>query len=376
MTRYCFDSPDPEHTLAAATDLGRAIGEDGLAIALIGPLGSGKTLFVKGLAEGLGADPRLVSSPTFVIAQQVPIVRDAEAGRGPHVLHHVDLYRLESETELESMGFFDLFEAGAVLAVEWADRFPGALGPERLDIEWDGAVARSEGRPGRTLTVTAHGDAAESVLADWQRRQERRDRLGGAQGAADRGEPEPGGAASGGGSREGGGGSGGISARRAGIWALWLAGLAGMTGSGVGDAADEVCTHPVAVSEDVWGTDEVRCVQPSEAREDSGRGPGMPPNPEAQSFPVGVGGLLFGRPMDLATVTAPELEALPGIGPSRAEAILAARREAPFESAASLQRVHGIGARTATRLSTWLSASDEGALHEPRAESKRGGPRG
>lgn len=375
MTRYCFDSPDPEHTLAAAADLGRAIGEDGLAIALVGPLGSGKTLFVKGLAEGLGADPRLVSSPTFVIAQQVPIVRDADSGRGPHLLHHVDLYRLESEAELESMGFFDLFDVGAVLAVEWADRFPGALGPERLDIEWDGAVARAEGRPGRTLTVTAHGPDAEAVLADWQRRQARRQKLGAAAGAAtpatEDGEP--------GGSSTGVGGAG-RGAGRAGVWALLAAGLAGLAGADLLGAAPEVCEHPVALSEDAWGTDQVRCLHFADAPEGADSilataATAADPSRSAWAEPVGVGGLLFGRRMDLATVTARQLEALPGIGPARAEAILESRRQAPFDSAAALQRVHGIGPRTAKRLSQWLSAVDD-PPHADRGEPERGGPRG
>ncbi len=89
MKTWFFDSPDPEHTFACGADLGRSIGRDGLVIALVGPLGAGKTVFVKGLADGLGIDARLVSSPTFVIAQQYPIPV------GPEALHHVDLYRLE-----------------------------------------------------------------------------------------------------------------------------------------------------------------------------------------------------------------------------------------------------------------------------------------
>jgi len=132
MQTWIFDSPDAVHTIEAGAELGRSIGASGLAIALIGPLGAGKTVFVKGLATGLGIDPRVVSSPTFVIAQQYVLPS------GPETLHHVDLYRLESSMELESIGFYDMLAPGQVAAVEWADRFPEVLGHEYLSIEFEG----------------------------------------------------------------------------------------------------------------------------------------------------------------------------------------------------------------------------------------------
>ncbi|MFP6655824.1 MAG: tRNA (adenosine(37)-N6)-threonylcarbamoyltransferase complex ATPase subunit type 1 TsaE, partial [Myxococcota bacterium] len=73
MQSWFFDSLNAEQTLACGAALGRAIGVEGIALALSGPLGAGKTVFVKGLAEGLGVDPRSVSSPTFVLAQQYAI---------------------------------------------------------------------------------------------------------------------------------------------------------------------------------------------------------------------------------------------------------------------------------------------------------------
>ena len=76
VASWTFVSRDPEETRAIARELGRAVGSDGAVLALIGPLGSGKTVFVKGLAEGLGVDPRGVSSPTFVIAQQYAVPED------------------------------------------------------------------------------------------------------------------------------------------------------------------------------------------------------------------------------------------------------------------------------------------------------------
>ena len=190
MTPWTFVSRDPEETFAAGRELGRAIGSDGVVIALIGPLGAGKTVFVKGLAEGLGLDPRRVSSPTFVIAQQYPL------SEGPEVLHHVDLYRLEVEQELEDLGFDDLLAPGAVLAVEWADRFPQILGRDRLAIEFEGpSASEAEGTdaatdrpsgPGRRAAVSASGRTATQVAADWMERLERRTEGRGADGGFER----------------------------------------------------------------------------------------------------------------------------------------------------------------------------------------------
>ncbi len=129
-------------------------------VALEGPLGAGKTAFVKGLAEGVGLDPAGVSSPTFVIASEYP-ARD-----GPR-LAHVDLYRIESRAELESAGFLDLLEPGTLVAVEWADRFPEALPPDRLAIRIerpDGAGAPTH----RVLDAVALGAVARSALERWR----------------------------------------------------------------------------------------------------------------------------------------------------------------------------------------------------------------
>jgi len=151
-----------EATRAAARALAAAIGPDGLVLGLVGPLGAGKTAFVKGLAEGLGIDPASVSSPTFVIANQY-------RGRD-HSLAHVDLYRLESGAELDDAGFRDLLEPGAVVAVEWADRLPDALPADRLELR----IERGEGAGGgagdsRIFTAGATRRGARAVLEAWRK---------------------------------------------------------------------------------------------------------------------------------------------------------------------------------------------------------------
>jgi tRNA threonylcarbamoyladenosine biosynthesis protein TsaE len=311
---WSFDSPDPDTTRHLASLLGRSIGERGLVIGLVGPLGAGKTVFVKGLAEGLGVEPSSVSSPTFVIAQQYPV--PAAQTPGPHVLHHVDLYRLESEDELDAIGFSDLFDVGSVMAAEWSDRFPGVLGPERLEIELEGpSLAEETTKRGRRAQVRAYGEVAEAALEDWVERAERASR-----------------------SRPGSGTEGmGLSPQRRAVGLLCLSlALAGVVRLETSNTYS-VCLDPVSTEEDALGTLRVDC---------RSGGAGAAPN--------GIGGLLFGMPMPLASVSVLQLEALPGIGPSRARAIVEARREAPFERLGDLERISGIGPKTVDALSAWL----------------------
>jgi tRNA threonylcarbamoyladenosine biosynthesis protein TsaE len=155
-----WTSPSPEATHEAARRLAAAIDASGLVIGLDGPLGAGKTAFVKGLAEGLGLDPAQVASPTFVIVSEYATPRGLR-------LAHVDCLRVESEAELEAAGFLDLLVPGVVLAVEWSERFPHALPADRLELR----IAREVG-PGaasrRELNAVAFGPTARAALARWQ----------------------------------------------------------------------------------------------------------------------------------------------------------------------------------------------------------------
>ncbi len=148
-----------EDTLAAGRCLGRVTGDGGLVLALAGSLGAGKTVFVKGLAAGLGIDPDRVASPTFVLCHEYA----APEGR---TLAHVDLYRVNGVQELEEAGFLDLQEPGALLAVEWGDRFPEALPRDRLEIR----LSRlAESPDERNLTAMARGPYSQGVLDRWAR---------------------------------------------------------------------------------------------------------------------------------------------------------------------------------------------------------------
>jgi tRNA threonylcarbamoyladenosine biosynthesis protein TsaE len=114
-----YNSNSHDETVA----LGRRIGgqlRGGEVIALIGPLGSGKTHLVKGIAAGLDAGAAsVVTSPTFVLVNEYPGARLE--------IYHVDAYRLESLRELQMLGFDDLCHPGSVVLVEWADKVEPAL---------------------------------------------------------------------------------------------------------------------------------------------------------------------------------------------------------------------------------------------------------
>ncbi len=107
-------------TRALGRELAEGIAADA-TLSLEGPLGAGKTCFVQGLAEGLGIDPAMVSSPTFTLVHEYP------GGRLP--LAHFDLYRLSSEQELAGLGYEEYFQPPGIRAIEWGDKFPGALPP-------------------------------------------------------------------------------------------------------------------------------------------------------------------------------------------------------------------------------------------------------
>lgn len=145
-----LESGSAERTREIGAALG-ALLRVGDVVALVGPLGAGKTMLVKGVAAGAGVgDTRRVTSPTFVLVNEYD---------GRTRLFHVDAYRLGGEREFEALGADEFAGQGAVL-IEWADRVAGSLPLDSLRIEIDVAGADS-----RILRCTAAGGRGGELLA-------------------------------------------------------------------------------------------------------------------------------------------------------------------------------------------------------------------
>ncbi len=118
----------PEETEAVGASLGRALEADRQLptfIAMYGDLGVGKTAFVRGLASVL-APGRVVKSPTFALVHEHRV-------RGKRPLFHFDLYRIDSEDDLYSIGYDDYLDVG-ICVCEWCERIPFALPGRRVEV--------------------------------------------------------------------------------------------------------------------------------------------------------------------------------------------------------------------------------------------------
>jgi tRNA threonylcarbamoyladenosine biosynthesis protein TsaE len=121
-------STSEEETVAAGERLGRTLAA-GDVVAISGPLGAGKTRFVRGICRALGTG-RNVSSPTFTLVHEY-------AAPGLAVFHF-DFYRISSASELTQIGFSEYLERGdAVCLIEWADRVAEFLPAARYDVRMD-----------------------------------------------------------------------------------------------------------------------------------------------------------------------------------------------------------------------------------------------
>ena len=110
-------------------DVARALSRGlrgGEVILLEGPLGAGKTVFVRGLVEGLGGDPDDVASPTYVLCR--------EYDAGPLAVYHLDLYRLEEGADLSDLAIDDLITLGGIVVVEWGERLPASLRASAIEV--------------------------------------------------------------------------------------------------------------------------------------------------------------------------------------------------------------------------------------------------
>ena len=107
------------HSAEETTDLGRQVAAElkpGSIVLLRGDLGAGKTTLVKGIAEGFqAAKADDVTSPTFTLIHEY---------RGPEVtLYHIDLYRIDTQRELDTLALDDLMTPQSILLIEWGEKF-------------------------------------------------------------------------------------------------------------------------------------------------------------------------------------------------------------------------------------------------------------
>lgn len=145
MSVLAVSSASEDETRAIAARLADTL-VAGDVVALSGPLGAGKTAFVRGLAERLGlAAGERVSSPSYALVNDYALGAEV---RGALRLVHLDLYRLEGDEALEALGFSELSE-GAIVVVEWPEHAPAALAEATVHV-----VIADRGGERRELTIT------------------------------------------------------------------------------------------------------------------------------------------------------------------------------------------------------------------------------
>ena len=121
-----FETASEDETIALGERIARAL-PPACVVLLIGELGAGKTTLAKGVVQGLGAATAdEVSSPTYTLIHEY-------GGR----VYHIDLYRLDEEREARRLGLEEILERGAVVLVEWGERFPRLWPPGRIEIRME-----------------------------------------------------------------------------------------------------------------------------------------------------------------------------------------------------------------------------------------------
>ena len=137
----------PTDTFQWGEGIGRLL-TGGEVIGLIGPLGAGKTEWVKGLAKGLGISDRQIISPTFTLVCVHP-------ARIP--LCHIDLYRLEGDGDIDTIGLSEYvdesLESGGVVAIEWADKLNDSVTADGITLTVEIRYLKGDQREMRMTTT-------------------------------------------------------------------------------------------------------------------------------------------------------------------------------------------------------------------------------
>jgi tRNA threonylcarbamoyladenosine biosynthesis protein TsaE len=143
------------HSAEETIALGKKIGARtaaGAVIALTGELGSGKTAFTQGLAEGMGITEPYIASPSYTLVNHYP-------GSGL-ALYHVDLYRLADREEAEDLGLEEVLHRQGVVAIEWAEKFGDHYWREDVEVR-----LKVTGETDREITLISRGPAGDAILS-------------------------------------------------------------------------------------------------------------------------------------------------------------------------------------------------------------------
>jgi tRNA threonylcarbamoyladenosine biosynthesis protein TsaE len=120
-----FETNSEEETIELGRKIARELPQKSVVL-LVGNLGAGKTTLAKGIISGLGAaEPEEVVSPTFTL------IHEYDRGR----VCHIDLYRLETRKQVETLGLDEIFDREAVVLIEWGERFPDLFPAGRIEIQ-------------------------------------------------------------------------------------------------------------------------------------------------------------------------------------------------------------------------------------------------
>src|SRR5690349_10277839 len=140
MTRE-ITTHSPEETIAFGRTLAELLSPPKIVL-LRGDLGAGKTTLVKGIAEGFqAASEEDVTSPTFTLVHEY---------RGPRAnLYHIDLYRIDTPRQLETLGLDDLVAPNSILLIEWGEKFPRFVHERDVEI-----ALESLGENSRHIRIT------------------------------------------------------------------------------------------------------------------------------------------------------------------------------------------------------------------------------
>ena len=146
---HVFTTHSAEETIEAGRELAKFL-DPPKVVLLRGGLGAGKTTLVKGIAAALGAaEPEEVTSPTFTLIHEYAGRSVEQAKLGDAILlYHLDLYRIENQRQLDTLGMEELMTPQSVLLIEWGEKFPSV-------------TARSDGE---IVIETLHGDDRRITL--------------------------------------------------------------------------------------------------------------------------------------------------------------------------------------------------------------------